>query len=67
MELAKCEEDVEQIEVAMHNYKKALALDDTGQYEGRFNWISHFFCAFVKILAYFLRFQACIEIAWKWQ
>jgi len=37
MELAKCEEDVEQIEVAMHNYKKALALDDTGQYEGRFN------------------------------
>lgn len=35
LELGKCEEDVEQIEVALQNYKKALALDDTGVYSER--------------------------------
>ena len=35
LELGKCEEDVEQIEVALQNYKKALALDDTGMYSER--------------------------------
>jgi len=35
LELGKCEEDVEQIEVALQNYKKALLLDDTGMYSER--------------------------------
>lgn len=35
LELGKCEEDVEQIQVALQNYKKAVALDDTGVYRER--------------------------------
>ena len=35
LELGKCEEDVEQVEVALQNYKKALTLDDTGIYRER--------------------------------
>ncbi|XP_033122422.1 cilia- and flagella-associated protein 46-like isoform X2 [Anneissia japonica] len=34
-ELARCEEDVEQVEIAMSHLKKALALDDGGHYNER--------------------------------
>ncbi|XP_053406399.1 cilia- and flagella-associated protein 46-like [Mercenaria mercenaria] len=40
-ELAKCEEDVEQIEVAMTNLKKALALDDAKIYQERLEVMLH--------------------------
>ncbi|KAL4232411.1 Cilia and flagella associated protein 46 [Mactra antiquata] len=40
-ELAKCEEDSEQIEVAMTNLKKALALDDAKIYQERLEVMLH--------------------------
>ncbi|XP_052228420.1 cilia- and flagella-associated protein 46-like isoform X3 [Dreissena polymorpha] len=40
-ELAKCEEDEEQIEVAMNNLKKALALDDAKIYTERLEVMLH--------------------------
>ncbi|XP_072177207.1 cilia- and flagella-associated protein 46-like [Diadema setosum] len=40
-ELAKCEEDVEQIQVAMEHLRKALSLDDGGQYRERLETALH--------------------------
>ncbi|XP_022091640.1 cilia- and flagella-associated protein 46-like isoform X3 [Acanthaster planci] len=40
-ELAKCEEDEEQIQVAMEHLKKALSLDDGGQYHERLETALH--------------------------
>ncbi|XP_064631435.1 cilia- and flagella-associated protein 46-like isoform X3 [Lineus longissimus] len=40
-ELAKCEEDEEQIEVAMEHLKKALSLDDGGAYRERLEVALH--------------------------
>ncbi|XP_077992013.1 cilia- and flagella-associated protein 46-like isoform X2 [Glandiceps talaboti] len=40
-ELAKCEEDEEQIAVAMDHLKKAIALDDGGQYKERLHTALH--------------------------
>ena len=41
MELAKCEEDQEQIQGAMTHLKKALALDDGKVYEERLQVMLH--------------------------
>ncbi|XP_077868056.1 cilia- and flagella-associated protein 46-like [Saccoglossus kowalevskii] len=41
MELAKCEEDEEQISVAMDHLKKAIYLDDGGQYRERLEVALH--------------------------
>ena len=41
MELAKCEEDQEQIQVAMTHLRKALALDDGKVYEERLQVALH--------------------------
>ncbi|CAH1258233.1 CFAP46 [Branchiostoma lanceolatum] len=40
-ELAKCEEDQEQIEVAMDHLRKAILLDDSGQYRERLETMLH--------------------------
>ena len=40
-ELAKCEEDEEQIQAAMDHLKKAISLDDGGQYNERLHTALH--------------------------
>ena len=40
-ELAKCEEDEEQIQAAMTHLKKAISLDDGGQYHERLHTTLH--------------------------